>query len=79
MEGAIMTGLQEAFYIVGLVYMGLSLLLLLGVVIVIAIIRAKIVSLEKMIKDKIDFASSLPARAGDMIETVRNLTKHKGK
>lgn len=74
-----MTGLQEAFYIVGLVYMGLSLLILIGVVAAVFVIRAKIVSLENMVKEKIDFATSLPARAGEVIESVRKLAKHKSK
>jgi len=71
-----MTGLQEAFYIVALVYMGLSLLLVLAIVIAMAVIRKKIVSLEKMIKDKLDIVSSLPATIEAVISGVKGIAKH---
>jgi hypothetical protein len=35
-----MSGLQEAFYIVGIVYMGISLLLIFGLVIAVGVIRS---------------------------------------
>lgn len=74
-----MTGLQESFYIVGIVYMGLSLLLILGVVAAIFVIRAKVVSLENMIKEKIDIVTSMGERAGEVISTVKKLTHRTSK
>lgn len=74
-----MTGLQEAFYIVGLVYMGISLLLILGVVIGIGVIRKKVVSLENMVKEKLEVVSSMGEAAGDVISTVKKFTHRKSK
>jgi hypothetical protein len=74
-----MSGLQEAFYIVGIVYMGISLLLIFGLVIAVGVIRKKIVALEKTISDKIDFVTSLPAKVEGIVDTVRHLTKHGSK
>ncbi len=74
-----MTGLQEAFYIVGLVYMGISLLLILGVVIGLGVIRKKVVSLENMVKEKLEVVTSMGEVAGDVISTVKKFTHHKPK
>ena len=72
-----MTGLEEAFYIVGIVYMGISLLLIIGLVVAVFVIRAKIVSLENMVKEKIDMVTSMGERAGEVINTVKKLTHRK--
>lgn len=74
-----MTGLQEAFYIVGLVYMGISLLLILGVVVAVFVIRAKIVSLEKMVKEKIDVVTSMSSKAVELVGKVSKFASHKNK
>lgn len=72
-----MTGLQQAFYIVGLVYMAVSLLLILGVVIALGVIRKKVVSLENIVKEKLELVTSLRSGAGNIVDTIKNLTKHK--
>jgi len=73
-----MTGLQEAFYIVGIVYMGISLLLLMGVIAAVFVIRAKIVSLENMVKEKIEAVSSLSSKAVEIVGKAAKFA-HKGK
>lgn len=74
-----MTGLQEAFYIVGIVYMGISLLIILGILVAIGVIRKKIVSLENMVKDKLHTVSSLASAGSDVLNTVKKMTKKRGK
>jgi len=74
-----MTGLQEAFYIVALVYMGVSLLLIIGLVVAVGVIRKKVVDLEKTITDKIDFLISIPAKIESVIGGIKSLTKHGSK
>lgn len=74
-----MTGLQEAFYIVGLVYMGISLLIIIGLLVAVLIIRNKVVNLENMIKEKLDTVFSVGAAAGDVLNTVKKMTKRKSK
>lgn len=72
-----MTGLQEAFYIVALVYMGVSLLIIVAVLVALGVIRQKIVNLERMVQEKIDAVTSIGSKAGEFVESVRNFTKHK--
>lgn len=74
-----MTGLQQAFYIVGIVYMGVSLLLILGMVIAVGVIRKKVVSLERTVQEKLELLTSLPARASEIVGNVKKLTRHKSK
>lgn len=74
-----MTGLQEATDIIAIVYMGISLLVTFGVLIALGVIRKKIISLELMVKEKLDTVTSVGARAGEVISTVRKITKRKGK
>lgn len=74
-----MTGLQEAFYIVGLVYMGISLIIIFGLLVAVLVIRKKVVDLEQMIKDKFDTVTHMGAAAGEVINTVKKITKRKSK
>jgi hypothetical protein len=73
-----MTGLQEATYIVALIYMGISLILIFGLLTAVLVIRKKVVSLEQTIKEKIDKFTAIPSAIGDVIETVQQVrNKHK--
>lgn len=74
-----MTGLQEAFYIIAIIYMGVMFLLILVALAALLVIRHKIISLERMVKDKIETVVSVGARAGEIVETVKNFTKKKRK
>jgi hypothetical protein len=74
-----MTGLQEAFYIVGLIYMGVSLLVIVGILVGLSVIRKKIVDLENTVREKVDLVTNVGARAGEVISTVKKLTHRKGK
>lgn len=74
-----MTGLQEVFYIVALVYMGITLLIIIGILVAIGVIRKKVISLENMVKEKIDLVFSMGERAGEVIGAVKKLGKRKGK
>jgi|GEM_PF-1878217 len=71
-----MTGLQEAFYIVGLIYMGLSLVVIISILLAIGIIRRRVVDLERLVREKIEVVTSLSGLAGDAVKTVRKFTKH---
>ena len=45
--------LETAFYIIGIIFMSLMLLLMLGLVIAVLVIRAKINAIHKQIDDKL--------------------------
>lgn len=72
-----MTGLQEAFYIIGIIYMSISLLIILGILVGLGIIRKKIVSLERMIKDRLELVTAVGQTASEVINTVKKITKRK--
>lgn len=72
-----MTGLQEAFYIVGLVYMGVSLLIIIGILVAIGVIRKKVISIENTIKEKLSMVTSLGEKAGEVIGTVKKFAGRK--
>lgn len=69
--------LQDTFYIIGIIYMVISLILIFAVVAALLVVRAKVVSLERMVKEKIDAITSLPSHVSEVIETVKNITRHK--
>lgn len=73
-----MTGLQEAFYIIGIIYMGVSLLIIIALAVAVGVIRKKVVALEKTITEKIDFITSLPSKVEGIVEGIRSFTKHSG-
>lgn len=68
-----MTGLQEAFYIVGLIYMSISLMAMIAILIVIGVIRHKVVSLEKIVKERLEPVTNLTSHVTDIIDAVRSL------
>lgn len=74
-----MTGLQEAFYIIAIVYMGVSFLIILVAVAAVLVIRHKVVSLERMVKERIDTAMMVGEKAGEVIDSVRKFAKRKSK
>jgi hypothetical protein len=67
------TGLQEAFYIVGLVYMSVSLVAILAILIIIGIIRHKVVSLEKIVKSRLAPVTNVASGAAEFVEAIRGL------
>jgi uncharacterized membrane protein len=52
--------LQTVFYILGIIFMSLSILLLVGLVILVFYIWKKVTQMQKMIEEKIDDISSRP-------------------
>jgi hypothetical protein len=74
-----MSGLEQAFYIVALVYMGISLLIIFGLLAAVIIIRNKVINLENIVREKFDVVFSVGSAAGDVIDSVRKITKRKSK
>lgn len=68
-----MTGLQEAFYIVGLIYMSVSLVAMVAILVIIGVIRHKVVSLEKIVKERLEPVTNLTSHFTDIVDVVRSL------
>lgn len=54
-----MNGLQEAFYIIGIVFMSIALILLLALVAAVFVIRSKINKIHAMIEERINAVVAL--------------------
>jgi hypothetical protein len=59
-----MTGLQEAFYIIGIVFMSLMFILIVVLVISVFVIRAKINRIHDQIEARIDTISMVAEKGG---------------
>jgi hypothetical protein len=74
-----MPGLQEAFYIVGLIYMGVMLVLVIALVISVFIIRSKINRIHDNIETRIDSFTNIAEKGGELAAAVSNAAVRKAK
>lgn len=65
-----MTGLQEAFYIVGIVFMGIMLVLIAALVVAVFVIRAKIIALERKITARVEAVADIAGKSGEILAAV---------
>jgi Na+-transporting methylmalonyl-CoA/oxaloacetate decarboxylase gamma subunit len=61
-----MNGLQEAFYIVGIVFMSIVLLLLVALLISVFVIKGKINRIHDNIENKINSVAHIAERGGEL-------------
>jgi cell division protein FtsL len=62
--------LQDTFYIIGIIYMGVMFLLIIALVAAVLVIRNKVISLERNIQRKIDEATDLATKGGEILARV---------
>jgi predicted Holliday junction resolvase-like endonuclease len=65
-----MNGLQEAFYIIGIVFMSLMLILVLVLITAVFVIRAKIVNIERQVQARIEEVTNIAAKGGEIAAKV---------
>lgn len=70
-----MTGLETTYYIVGIVFMVVSLVVLIGIVTALLVIRNKIVALEKTVQDKLHFVTNNIGKVVEFASTVREVAR----
>ena len=70
-----MSGLETTYYIIAIVVMSLMLMLLVAIVVAIVVIRNKIVSLEKMIQEKLSFFTNAAHRATDIVDAAKDVAQ----
>jgi cell division protein FtsL len=63
-----MSGLEEAFYIVSIIYMSVMFLLIIGLVIEVFIIRSKVMTIQHQIQTRIDQVTDLASVGGELGE-----------
>lgn len=70
-----MPGLETAFYIIGIIFMGLMLVLLIALVAAVFVIRAKVNNIHKMVDEKLNSLSSVVERGGELAGNIFNTGK----
>ncbi len=66
-----MSDLQTAYYIVGLVFMGIMLLIMLVLVVAVLVIRAKINAIHDRIEHKLEHMAEWAEKSGAVIEAFK--------
>jgi hypothetical protein len=74
-----MTGLQEAFYIVGIVFMGLMLIFVIAIVITVLKIRSKINRIHDQIEAKLDTVTMVAEKGGALAGLAAKQVARKAK
>lgn len=65
-----MSGLQTAYYIIGIIFMGVIFLLIVALIVMLFMIRSKINKIEENIQLKIEEATDLAGRGGEILAAV---------
>ncbi|MDB5184868.1 MAG: hypothetical protein JWN38_676 [Candidatus Saccharibacteria bacterium] len=69
-----MTGLETAYYIIAIVFMGLFLLITIGIAIGIAIISSKISALHHQIDEKISHITNFVEKGQAVVGAIKKVT-----
>ena len=69
--------LQTTFYVVGIVFMGLMLILFIVLVIAVLVIRAKVNAIHRHVEDKLGGVISLIENGAKIVSQVKSATRKK--
>lgn len=61
-----MTGLQEVFYIIAIVFMGVIFIILIALVTAVFVIRNKVNKIQRAIEDKINTVTTIAEKTGEV-------------
>lgn len=70
-----MSGLETTYYIVGIVFMAVSLAVLIGIVTALFVIRNKVVALEKTVQEKVRNVTHNVDKVVEVANAVREVAK----
>jgi len=74
-----MSGLQEAFYIIGIVFMGVMFIILIALVSAVFVIRSKVNRIHAQIESKINTVTSLAEKSGEIAGLATRVVARKAK
>ena len=74
-----MSGLQEAFYIIAIVFMGVMFILLIALVTAVFVIRNKINKIQENIESKINAVTNIAERGGEIAGLATRVVARKAK
>jgi cell division protein FtsL len=61
-----MSGLQEAFYIIAIVFMGVMFILIIALLAAVFVIRNKVNKIQRTIEDKINTVTNIAEKGGEI-------------
>jgi len=61
-----MTGLQEAFYIIAIIFMGVMFLLIIALVAAVFVIRSKVNRIQHAIESRINTVTNIAEKTGEV-------------
>jgi Na+-transporting methylmalonyl-CoA/oxaloacetate decarboxylase gamma subunit len=74
-----MPGLQEAFYIIAIIFMGVMFILLIALVATVFVIRSKINKIHDQIENRINMVTNIAERGGEVAAAVVGAAARKAK
>jgi cell division protein FtsL len=74
-----MTGLQEAFYIISIVFMGVMFILIISLVISVFVIRSKVNKIQRTIEDKVHTVTTIAEKTGEVAAIATGVVARKAK
>jgi len=69
------TGLQTAFYIVGLVFMGINLILIIALLSAVLVIKSKINKVHDAINERVDRVKDITTKASLILRTLKHFAR----
>ena len=70
-----MSGLEQSYFIIGIVFMSIVLILITVMVVAMITIRNKLVSLERNVADKLHTIAKIPETIVDIVDAFKDLKK----
>ena len=74
-----MSGLEQAFYIMAIVFMSLMFIMLLAILAAVFVIRSKINRIHQQIEEKLDIVTTLAEKGGALSATAASTVVKKAK
>jgi len=74
-----MSGLQEAFYIIAIIFMAVMFILLIALVAAVFVIRNKINRIERQIENRINMVTNIAEKGGEVAAAVVGAATRKAK
>lgn len=70
-----MTGLEMAFYIVALIYMGIMLILFIALLTAVLVIKKKVEHLHHVVEEKVEQVRAATDKVATVVATVKHFVK----
>jgi len=70
-----MSGLEQSYYIVGIIFMSVMLILITVIVATMLVVRAKVVSLERTVEEKLHAVANIPETIMNIVSTLKDFKK----